>query len=946
MKENKFNSKDYIIVKGARENNLKNMDINIPKNKLVVITGLSGSGKSSLAFDTIYAEGQRRYLESLSSYARQFLGGNEKPDVDSIEGLSPAISIEQKTTSNNPRSTVGTTTEIYDYFRLVFARVGKPFCPKGHGEIKTLTIQSIQERIFKMPEGTKLQILAPIIRSEKGTFQNKFKELLHLGYLRVRVNGEYYSLDDEIILEKNKKHDIDIVIDRVIINDDLITKSRVYEGIEKATNETKGSVCLVFDNEEEILSLNHSCNKCSFSIPELEPRLFSFNSPIGACNDCNGLGFKYEPDVSKLIPDANLSINDGAIEYFKNTQETSSIDWQRFEALLKHFKIDKNKKIIDFTKKELDHILYESEEKIEIKIRTVSGSLYNAFEHAEGVYSLIQRRHMNTTSELSREYYSKYMSNVQCPRCLGKRLSENALCVKLNKKDIIDVTEYTIDKCLDLFLNLELSKEDTQIVNLALNEVTNRLSFLIDVGLNYLTLSRTASTLSGGESQRIRLATQIGSSLTGVLYVLDEPSIGLHQKDNNRLIDTLKKMRDLGNTLIVVEHDEDTMRLADYLIDIGPGAGQFGGQIVSHGTPSQVEKDSKSLTGQYLSKKKSIPIPKNIRTGNGKSLTLTGASGHNLKNVNLKIPLNKLIAITGVSGSGKSTLINETLVKAIEKEISNPFITPLKYKTIQGINNIDKVIKISQDPIGRTPRSNPATYVTVFDDIRDIFTNTKLSKERGYKKGRFSFNVKGGRCENCQGDGVKKIEMHFLPDVYIKCVECNGKKYNSETLSILWKGKSIYDILEMSVDSAIDFFQSVAQIKRKLQLMQDVGLGYIKLGEQATKLSGGEAQRIKIAKFLQKKATGKTLYVLDEPTTGLHIHDVSLLIKVLNRIVDNGDTVIVIEHNLELIKVADYIVDIGPDGGNGGGEIVAEGTLKDIIDNKKSYTGEFLSKII
>ena len=516
MKENKFNSKDYIIVKGARENNLKNMDINIPKNKLVVITGLSGSGKSSLAFDTIYAEGQRRYLESLSSYARQFLGGNEKPDVDSIEGLSPAISIEQKTTSNNPRSTVGTTTEIYDYFRLVFARVGKPFCPKGHGEIKTLTIQSIQERIFKMPEGTKLQILAPIIRSEKGTFQNKFKELLHLGYLRVRVNGEYYSLDDEIILEKNKKHDIDIVIDRVIINDDLITKSRVYEGIEKATNETKGSVCLVFDNEEEILSLNHSCNKCSFSIPELEPRLFSFNSPIGACNDCNGLGFKYEPDVSKLIPDANLSINDGAIEYFKNTQETSSIDWQRFEALLKHFKIDKNKKIIDFTKKELDHILYESEEKIEIKIRTVSGSLYNAFEHAEGVYSLIQRRHMNTTSELSREYYSKYMSNVQCPRCLGKRLSENALCVKLNKKDIIDVTEYTIDKCLDFFLNLELSKEDTQIVNLALNEVTNRLSFLIDVGLNYLTLSRTASTLSGGESQRIRLATQIGSSLTGV----------------------------------------------------------------------------------------------------------------------------------------------------------------------------------------------------------------------------------------------------------------------------------------------------------------------------------------------------------------------------------------------------------------------------------------------
>ncbi|MGL5640218.1 MAG: excinuclease ABC subunit UvrA [Mycoplasmoidaceae bacterium] len=946
MKEDKINSKDYIIVKGARENNLKNLDINIPKNQLVVITGLSGSGKSSLAFDTIYAEGQRRYLESLSSYARQFLGGNEKPDVDSIEGLSPAISIEQKTTSNNPRSTVGTTTEIYDYFRLVFARIGKPFCPKGHGEIKTLTIQSIQERIFKNVEGTKLQILAPIIRSEKGTFHNKFKELLHLGYLRVRVNGEYYSLDDEIILEKNKKHDIDIVIDRVIINDDLITKSRVYEGIEKATNEAKGSVCLVIDNEEEVLSLNHSCNKCSFSIPELEPRLFSFNSPIGACSNCNGLGFKYEPDVSKLIPDANLSINDGAIDYFKNTQETSSVDWQKFEALLKHFKIDKNKKIIDFTPEELNHILYESEEKIEIRIRTVSGTLYNAFEHAEGIYSLIQRRHMSTTSELSREYYSKYMSNVQCPICLGKRLSENALCVKLNKKDIIDITEYTIDQCYNFFASLELNKEDAQIINLALNEIISRLSFLQDVGLNYLTLSRTASTLSGGESQRIRLATQIGSSLTGVLYVLDEPSIGLHQKDNNRLIDTLKKMRDLGNTLIVVEHDEDTMRLADYLIDIGPGAGQFGGEIVSHGTPSYVEKDKKSLTGQYLSKKKFIPIPKKNRTGNGKSLILTGASGHNLKNIDLKIPLNKLIAITGVSGSGKSTLINETLVKAIEKEISNPFITPLKYKKIQGIQNIDKVIKISQDPIGRTPRSNPATYVTVFDDIRDIYTNTKLSKERGYKKGRFSFNVKGGRCENCQGDGVKKIEMHFLPDVYIKCVECNGKKYNNETLSVLWKGKSIYDVLEMSVDSAIEFFQSVAQIKRKLQLMQDVGLGYIKLGEQATKLSGGEAQRIKIAKFLQKKATGKTLYVLDEPTTGLHIHDVSLLINVLNRIVDNGDTVIVIEHNLELIKVADYIVDIGPDGGSNGGEVVAEGTLKDIIDNKKSYTGHFLSKII
>ncbi|MGL4647370.1 MAG: excinuclease ABC subunit UvrA [Mycoplasmoidaceae bacterium] len=941
-----INSRDYIIVKGAKENNLKNLDINIPKNKFVVITGLSGSGKSSLAFDTIYAEGQRRYLESLSSYARQFLGGNEKPNVDSIEGLSPAISIEQKTTSHNPRSTVGTTTEIYDYLRLVYARIGKPFCPNGHGEIKTLTIQSLTDKIFKNKEGTKLQILSPIIRSEKGSFANKFKDLLIAGYLRVRVNGNSYSLTEEIELEKNKKHNIDIIIDRIIINNDVETRSRVYEAIEKATNESKGNVTLILDEQEETLSLNHSCHKCSFSIPELEPRLFSFNSPIGACEECNGLGFNYEPDISKLIPNMNLSINDGAIDYFKNTQETSSIDWQRFEGILKHYKIDKNKKIKDFSEEELNHILYMSDEKIDLRIRSSSGNNFNSYDYIEGIYSLIKRRHMSTSSEMSREYYSKYMSNIICSKCHGKRLSINALCVKINKTDIIDVTEKTIDDCLDFFLNLDLNAEQKEIINLALNEIVNRLSFLKDVGLDYLTLSRTSSTLSGGESQRIRLATQIGSSLTGVLYVLDEPSIGLHQKDNLKLINTLKKMRDLGNTLLVVEHDEETMRLSDYLIDIGPGAGQYGGSIVSVGSPKEVENDKKSLTGNYLSGKRKIPVPKKTRIGNNKFLVLKGATGHNLKNVNLKIPLNKLVAITGVSGSGKSTLINETLVKAIEKEITNPFIKPLPYKLLEGWRNIDKVIKIAQDPIGRTPRSNPATYVGVFDDIRDIFTNTKLAKERGYKKGRFSFNVKGGRCEVCQGDGVKKIEMHFLPDVYIKCSECNGKKYNAETLTVLWKGKSIYDILEMSVDTALEFFQSVAAIKRKLQLMHEVGLGYIKLGEQATKLSGGEAQRIKIAKFLQKRSTGKTLYVLDEPTTGLHVHDVSLLINVLNRIVDNGDTVIVIEHNLDLIKVADYIIDIGPNGGIGGGKILVEGAPREIMHAENSFTAEYLRKIM
>ena len=942
----KVNSRTHIIVKGAKENNLKNININIPKNKFVVITGLSGSGKSSLAFDTIFAEGQRRFLESLSSYARQFLGGNEKPNVDSIEGLSPSISIDQKTTSHNPRSTVGTVTEIYDYLRLVFARIGTPYCINGHGEIKTISIDKIIDNIFEHQEGTKLQILSPIVNNEKGTFANKLESIKKSGYLRVRIDNNLLSLDDEIKLEKNNKHNIDIVVDRIVLNYDKETRSRIYDSIEKATNESNGKVIIMYENSEDLYSLNHSCNECGFSINELEPRLFSFNSPIGACANCNGLGFTTEPDVNKLIPNFDLTINQGAIEYFQNTIGTNSIDWQKYNCLLKHYKINLNKKIKDFTKDEMNIILYGSDEPIEYNIISNSGKKLQGFEEIEGISTLIKRRHMQTESEMAREYYSKYLSSITCKECNGKRLSKMALCVKINNKDIASLIDMNISNIIEFFLNLELTDNQKKIANLAIKEILSRLSFLENVGLNYLTLSRTASTLSGGESQRIRLATQIGSSLTGVLYILDEPSIGLHQKDNDQLISTLMKMRDLGNTLIVVEHDEDTMRAADWLIDIGPGAGEYGGKVIAEGTPKEVENNPKSITGQYLSKKKKIGVPEKRRKGNGKIIELLGAEGNNLKKVDLKIPMNTLTVITGVSGSGKSTLINETLIKAIEKEISDPFIVPLKYKKVSGIENIDKIIKISQDPIGRTPRSNPATYVSVFDDIRDLFALTPEAKERGYQKGRFSFNVSGGRCEHCQGDGIIKIEMHFLPSVEIKCEECKGKRYNSETLSVLYKGKSIADVLDMYVSEALEFFKHIPNIKRKLQLMVDVGLGYLKLGTNAVNLSGGEAQRIKIAKYLQKKSTGKTIYVLDEPTTGLHVDDISRLLEVLNRIVNNGDTVIVIEHNLDLIKVADYIVDLGPDGGDKGGYILCKGTPEEVSRCKQSYTGQYLKKIL
>lgn len=941
-----INSKNHIIVKGARENNLKNIDVIIPKNQLVIITGLSGSGKSSLAFDTIYAEGQRRYLESLSSYARQFLGGNEKPNVDSIEGLSPAISIDQKTTSHNPRSTVGTVTEIYDYLRLLFARIGKPFCPNNHGLIKSFSVKQIVDLIFEYEKGSKIQILSPIIKQEKGTFKNKLEELKKLGFLRLRIDNNFYSLDDEIELERNKKHTIDVIIDRVILNKDNETRSRIYDSVEKSLKISKGFVLFLINDNEVSFSQNHSCDKCGFWIPELEPRFFSFNSPIGACKSCNGLGLTYEPDVNKIIPYKNLTINEGAISYFKNVMLNPTTDLKKQMQLWKHYEIDLDTPVEKLDEKEIEIILYGSSEPINFSIE-YNDKTSECFDYIEGISSLIKRRYHETNSEKAREYYSKFMSDIVCKFCDGKRLSKQSLSIKISNHNIIELTQKNIVDLIDFFLNINLDESDLKIADLALKEIINRLSFLNNVGLSYLTLSRSASSLSGGESQRIRLATQIGSSLSGVLYVLDEPSIGLHQKDNEKLIKTLKEMRDLGNTLIVVEHDESTMLESDYLIDIGPKAGEFGGNVVACGTIEEIKENNKSITGLYLSKKLKIDVPKNRRQGNKKFIELIGATGNNLKNVSIKIPLNKLIAVTGVSGSGKSTLINETLIKAIEKTTINPFINPSPYKQIKNVSNIDKIVKVSQDPIGRTPRSNPATYVTVFDDIRDLFSRTKEAKIRGYEKSRFSFNLKEGRCEHCQGDGVIKIEMHFLPDVYIKCKECNGKKYNEETLQVLYKSKSIYDVLEMSVSKAVEFFSEIPEIKRKLELMCDVGLDYLKLGTSSTHLSGGEAQRIKLAKFLQKKSTGKTIYVLDEPTTGLHIHDISKLITVLNKIVDNGDTVIVIEHNLDLIKVADYVIDLGPDGGINGGKVVAYGTPEEIVEKKGvSYTGQFLEPLL
>lgn len=936
---------DKIIVKGARENNLKNINIELPKNKMIVMTGLSGSGKSSLAFDTIYAEGQRRYVESLSAYARQFLGGSEKPDVDSIEGLSPAISIDQKTTNNNPRSTVGTVTEIYDYLRLLFSRIGVPYCPTHNIPITQQSVEEMANKILEYEIGTKLIIMAPIVKGEKGTHKDLLDNLRKEGYVRVRINDEMYDLSDDIILDKNKKDNIDVIIDRIILKE--TSRTRLTEAIEAATKLADGKVTIQIlgENKKEItFSEKFACPYCEFSLPELEPRIFSFNAPYGACQDCKGLGIKLQIDEDLVIPDKSLSINEGCIKTLSDDQE--GIYYKKLECVCNHYKIDMDKPFNKLTAKEKKIVLHGTDELITFKYKTKSGNIMNSKDYYEGIIDNLERRYMETSSTWIREWLENYMVEHTCDTCHGARLKDEVLSVKIDNKNIYEVTCMSIKELLKSYKNLKLSESQKEISNLILKEINERLSFLSNVGLEYLTLNRSASTLSGGEAQRIRLATQIGSHLTGVLYVLDEPSIGLHQRDNEKLIKSMQEMRDLGNTLIIVEHDTDTMLAADYLVDVGPGAGKNGGYVVAKGTPEEVMDNEKSLTGQYLSGKKCIEVPKTRRKGNKKHIKITGATENNLKNINVDIPLGKFTCITGVSGSGKSSLINEILCKATSVKLYKSKVKPGKYKKITGLDNIDKLVDISQTPIGRTPRSNPATYTGVFDDIRTLYTTTKEAKMYGYEKNRFSFNVKGGRCEACRGDGVKKIEMHFLPDVYVPCEVCHGTRYNRETLNIKYKNKNIAEVLNMRVTEAIEFFENVPKIKNKLQVLEDVGLGYIKLGQSAPTLSGGEAERVKLAKELQKKATGKTLFVLDEPTTGLHTDDIKRLLAILQKIVDNGDTVVVIEHNLDVIKVADYIIDLGPEGGDGGGQIVTTGTPEEVAKCDESYTGKFLKKIL
>lgn len=935
---------DKIIVKGARENNLKNINIELPKNQLIVMTGVSGSGKSSLAFDTIYAEGQRRYVESLSAYARQFLGGSEKPDVDSIEGLSPSISIDQKTTNKNPRSTVGTVTEIYDYLRLLYARIGVPYCPVHHRPIRSQSIEEMTNQILKLEDRTKIRVLAPIVHGEKGTQKDLIEKLQRDGYTRLRIDGEEYTIEDGIDLEKNKKHNVDVIVDRLIMKEGI--RSRLYESIETATKLAHGKVVIdVIGGEEIVMSEKYACPDCDFSLPELEPRMFSFNAPYGACEECKGLGIKYKLDVDLVIPNRDLSLNQGAIATL-NVSDKTNLYYTNLETTCRYYGIDMDVPVKDLSKKEMDIILYGSKEKIEFHYVAKNGNTRRVTDYFEGIITNLERRYVETKSGWIRDWIEQYMTELPCPKCHGARLSDAVLSVLIGGKNIYELTELSI-RDLNIFLqNLKLTKEQEEISRLILKEISSRLSFLINVGLEYLTLSRSAGTLSGGEAQRIRLATQIGSQLTGVLYVLDEPSIGLHQRDNQRLIYSLLEMRDLGNTLIVVEHDTDTMLAADYLVDIGPKAGSHGGEVVAQGTPEEVMRNPNSLTGKYLTGELCIPVPEKRRKGNKKYLEIKGAKENNLKNINVKFPLGKFICVTGVSGSGKSTLVNEILYKIVMNSVYKSKEKPGKYKSVKGLENIDKVIDISQAPIGRTPRSNPATYTGVFDDIREVFAETKEAKMRGYDKGRFSFNVKGGRCEACWGDGVKKIEMHFLPDVYVPCEVCGGTRYNRETLEIKYKGKNIYDVLEMRVEEAYEFFENIPKIKTKLQMLIDVGLGYMKLGQSAPTLSGGEAARIKLAKELQKKPTGKSLFILDEPTTGLHTDDIKKLLVILNRIVDNGDTVLVIEHNLDVIKVADYIIDLGPEGGDQGGTIVATGTPEEVASVKESYTGQFLKPLL
>ena len=937
-------AKDQIIVRGARSHNLKNIDVTIPRDQLVVITGLSGSGKSSLAFDTLYAEGQRRYVESLSAYARQFLGQMDKPDVDSIDGLSPAIAIDQKTTSRNPRSTVGTVTEINDYLRLLYARVGKPYCPNDGTLIESQSIEQMVNRVMELPERTKIQILAPIVKGKKGEHKKVFENIQKDGYIRIRVDGEMMETTDEILLEKNKKHSIEIVVDRIIVSDK--SRSRLFDSLEAALRLAEGYAIVDVIGQEEILFSEHyACPHCGFTIGELEPRLFSFNAPFGACPECDGLGMKLEVDIDLVIPDKEKTLNEGALVPWNPI--SSNYYPEMLRQFCEQFKVPMDLPFETLTQSQKNLVLYGSgDANFHFHYENEFGGVRDVDVPFEGVIVNVKRRYHETNSDYTREQMRQYMTELSCKACHGHRLNEQALAVKVNHKHISEVLELSVDEEIEFFKDLTLSPQDEQIAAPILKEVQSRLTFLKNVGLQYLNLSRAAGTLSGGEAQRIRLATQIGSNLSGVLYILDEPSIGLHQRDNDRLIQSLQNMRDLGNTLIVVEHDEDTMRAADYLIDIGPGAGEFGGQIIAAGTPEEVEKNPNSLTGQYLSGKKSIAVPTERRTEDKGWIHLKGASENNLKSVNVDIPLGRLVAVTGVSGSGKSSLVNGVLKKALAREISKSKEKPGAFKSIEGYEGLDKIIDIDQSPIGRTPRSNPATYTSVFDDIRDLFATTNEAKLRGYKKGRFSFNVKGGRCEACKGDGILKIEMHFLPDVYVPCEICHGSRYNSETLEVKYKGKSIAEVLEMTVDDAVEFFQAVPKIKRKLQTIKDVGLGYVTLGQSATTLSGGEAQRMKLASELQRVSTGNTFYVLDEPTTGLHTDDIARLLEVLNRLVESGNTVLVIEHNLDVIKTADYIIDMGPEGGSGGGLVIATGTPEEVAQVEGSFTGQYLKKVL
>ena len=934
---------DKIVIHGARAHNLKNIDVEIPRDKLVVVTGLSGSGKSSLAFDTLYAEGQRRYVESLSAYARQFLGNMEKPDVDSIDGLSPAISIDQKTTSKNPRSTVGTTTEINDYLRLLYARVGTPYCINGHGAITASSVEQIVDQVLELPERQRLQILAPIVRKKKGQHKNIIEKVQKDGYVRVRVDGDIFDVTEVPELSKSQKHTIEVVVDRIVIKDGI--RSRLFDSVEAALRIADGYVVVdTMDENELLFSEHYACPVCGFTVPELEPRLFSFNAPFGSCPDCDGLGIKLEVDLDLVVPDASKTLREGALAPWNPI--SSNYYPQMLEQAMIQFGIDMDKPFEDLSPEERHLVFYGSEGKeFHFHYENEFGGVRDIDIPFEGVVTNINRRYHETSSDFTRNQMLSYMNELTCVTCHGYRLNDQALSVRVGGEKglhIGQISDLSIEDHLKVVADLKLTKNEETMARPILKEVKDRLTFLNNVGLSYLTLSRSAGTLSGGESQRIRLATQIGSNLSGVLYILDEPSIGLHQRDNDRLIASLKKMRDLGNTLIVVEHDEDTMREADYLIDVGPGAGVFGGEIVAAGTPKQVARNSKSITGQYLSGKRAIPVPTERRVGNGRFIELTGAAENNLKEVTARFPLGKFIAVTGVSGSGKSTLVNSILKKTLAQKLNRNSEKPGKYKTISGVEHIDRLIDIDQSPIGRTPRSNPATYTGVFDDIRDLFAQTNEAKIRGYKKGRFSFNVKGGRCEACSGDGIIKIEMHFLPDVYVPCEVCHGRRYNSETLEVHYKEKNISQILDMTVNDAVDFFKHIPKINRKLQTIKDVGLGYVTLGQPATTLSGGEAQRMKLASELHKRSTGKSFYILDEPTTGLHTEDISRLLKVLERFVDDGNTVLVIEHNLDVIKTADHIIDLGPEGGVGGGTIIATGTPEEVASNPASFTGQYL----